>query len=85
MNPSSSFLVQFKSFCSSLEHDTRQLKQVIENRTHAVEKPSFNSSIDNLLNKVEDISARVALMEDKILGPVETRLGIITMEEVTRH
>ena len=83
MSAASSFLVQFKSYCTSLEADTRQLRQTLENRPPQAERASKNSAtVDRLLDKAEGISSLVAAMEEELLGPADTRLATITIEEV---
>ena len=83
MSAASNFLVQFKSYCTSLEADTRQLRQTLENRPTQAERASKNSAtVDRLLDKAEGISSLVAAMEEELLGPADTRLATITIEEV---
>lgn len=79
MSSSSAFTHQFKSYCTTLEQTTKQLRLHVEGKgDHA----AGMHCIDGLLQRAETLSARVAAAEEAILGPLETRLSTITIEEV---
>ena len=89
MSSSLSFSVQLRSFCSALEASTGELKQILENE-HSMDHSSSScsadggvKSLDPLMSRLEVLSSRFSLAEESILGPVETRLSTITLEEVS--
>jgi hypothetical protein len=75
--------MQMKSFCTSLEQDSKQLRKQIESKQSS-EKYS-KTSVEHLFSKAEDLSARVALAEETILGPLETRLSHVMLDEVVPY
>ena len=81
MSSSTSFLFQLKSYCTSLERDSQDLRKAVESRL-APEVSSTWSTVHALLSKADGLSAQVALAEDAILGPLETRLSQVRLEEV---
>ena len=90
MSSSLSFSVQLRSFCSALEASTGELKQILENDEHSMDHSSSScsadggvKSLDPLMSRLEVLSSRFSLAEESILGPVETRLSTITLEEVS--
>jgi hypothetical protein len=82
---SSSFAFQMKSFCTTLEQSSRQLRQQVEGHT-GVQHGGNNQtrSADHLLHQAEALSAKVVVLEETILGPAENRLATIKLEEVKR-
>lgn len=78
--------VQLKSFCSALDHDTKKLKQALDNKssdcTTAILTESSEEYVESLTSDVNDLYQRMNSIEDMLLGPSDTRLSQVNMMEV---